>query len=64
MFISRIDVTAANGQEVLLYFKEQLGLEISSFFFSIAQFYNAGGAGSETSLLAGNTAVDLKNLKG
>jgi hypothetical protein len=63
-----IDDAAASGNEgILLYFKEQLGLEISSISFSIARFYNAAKIGDETSiqdLLANNVPADAKNLKG
>jgi hypothetical protein len=50
LFLEVIDAAAASGQEgVLLYFKEQLDLEIASISFSIVQFYNAAKTGDEYS---------------
>jgi hypothetical protein len=63
-----IDAAAASGQEgVLLYFKQQLGYEISSISFLIARFYNAAKNGDETTirdLLSNNIPADMKTLKG
>jgi ankyrin repeat protein len=63
-----IDTAAASGQEkVLFYFKEQLGVEISSISFSIARFYNAAKTGDEIGirdLLADNIPADTKNIQG